>query len=46
MQLFRHVSKTLKAMTKGVQANGDIEEENLDDAVSLFICCHMSSSDT
>lgn len=28
-----HVSKTLKALTKGVQANGRIEEDDLDDAL-------------
>jgi hypothetical protein len=35
--LNRHVNKALKTMMKGLQANGDVDEEDLDDMVSVSL---------
>lgn len=33
MDRFRHVSNALRALMKGVQANGEVDEDDLDDVV-------------
>jgi len=34
---YRHVDSTLRAMMKGVQASGEVPEENLDDVVGELL---------